>query len=177
MSKRRYYVAGDGKSYPLREAMVPFNFKVYRKDCKSAIVGDPSNCLIAKGARRHKNIDAVYIGSGKDAYVVMNDGRGGKPFAVHYTINAAAAKVRDEFDRNKNMAAKEVVLSVPTAGRTLDHRSMLGKKRRKAIKAGAEIKKRDKPSVTRVQRIGMKHRPRANIDRNLVSLQTHDTVQ
>jgi hypothetical protein len=173
MAKRRYYVAGDGTKYLLREAMVPFSFKVYRSDCKSAVVGDPFNCLISVGARRHKNVVAMYIGTGKDAYVVMTDGRGGKPIAYHYTINAKASKVRDNFDTKKKLDTQVITLSVPTPGRTLDHRKKLGKARYKAIKAGAEVKKRG-PSISRVQRIGVKYRPHATIEDNVVSIKPRE---
>lgn len=175
MSKRRYYVAGDGKKYLLVEATIPFIFYVYRSDCKSAVVGDPWNCLVARGGRRHKNVLAMYIGSGKDAYVIMSDPRGGEPVAVHYTISASAARVRDQFDTNKKLKKQPVTLSPPTAGRTLEHRSNLGKKRREAIKNGAPVATRGKPNATRVHRIGVKHRPRAKlVADNVVSLVKED---
>lgn len=175
MSKRRYYVAGDGKKYRLIEAMIPFSFDVRRDDCKSAIIGDPWNCLLARGGRRHPNVLAMYVGSGKDAYVVMTDGRGGEPVAVHYTIKATAARVRDQFDTNKKLKTQPVTLSVPTPGRTLEHRSILGKKRRAEVKDGAEVKKRGKANVRRIHRIGVKHRPRARIvGENVVSMLKKD---
>jgi hypothetical protein len=168
MAKRLYYTAGDGTKFPLREAMIPFSFNVYRKDQKAACVGDPFNCLIAVSGRRHKNVLAMYIGSGKDAYVVMTDGRGGRPIAYHYTINARASKVRDNFDQNKKIDSQMVTLSVPTPGRTREHRAKLGKARNAAIKAGAEVKKRG-ASVKAVR--AFKYRPHATIESNVVTLE------
>lgn len=174
MSQQRYYIAGDGTKYPLREAEFPFSFKVYRSDCRTAVIGDPFNCLIAKGGRRHKNVIALYIGSGKDAYVIMHDLRSGVLVAVHYTINARAAKVRDDFDSDKKLATQVITLSVPSNGRTLEHRRMLDKKRREAIKNGAPVTKRETQSITRVKRIGVKHRPHAAIKNNVVSMARDD---
>jgi hypothetical protein len=124
--------------------------------------------VIALGARHDPNIYDMFIGSGKDAYVIFR-GRDGL-VAVHYTINARAAKVRDDFDANKKLKTQWIKLSAPTAGRTLEHRSKLGKKRRAAVKAGAPIKHRTKPIRSREQRIGVKQRPRAKIVKGVVSL-------
>jgi hypothetical protein len=167
---QRFYIAGDGTKYPLIEAMTPFSIMVYRTDCKKAVVGDPYNCLIAIGARRIKHILAAYIGSGKDAYVIMKIGKQSKPVAVHYTINAKASRVRDTFDKAGAPETQVITLSAPTPGRTLAHRSKLGKARNQAIKAGGPVKKRGKPNATRIMRLGVTHRPRAKIERNAVSL-------
>jgi hypothetical protein len=172
--KKRYYEAGDGTKYPLIEATIPFAFKVYRTDCKAAVIGDPLNCLIARGGRRHPNVLALYIGTGKDAYVILSDGRGGAPVAVHYTLNAKASRVRDHFDTNKKIKTQVITLSVPTPGRTLEHRSALGKKRREEIKNGAEVKKRGHGNTSRVQRLGVRHRPRAKLVNDIVRLATRD---
>jgi hypothetical protein len=166
----RFYETPDGVKYPLYEAPIPFTFKVYRKDCKSAVVGDPIQCLIAKGAKRHRNVLHAFIGAGKDAYVIMKNGAEGKPIAVHYTLNAVAVRVRNTFDKQKKMAAQEITLDPPTAGRTLAHRSKLGKQRRAEIKAGAEVKKRGKLTEAQIHHIGSKHRPVAKIKKGVVSL-------
>lgn len=168
----RYYLTPDGVRYPLYEAPIPFTIKVYRKDCKDAVVGDPVQCLIAKGAKRHRNVLHAFIGGGKDAYVIMKNGAEGKPIAVHYTLNAVAVRVRKTFDDHKKMAAQEITLAAPTAGRTMAHRSKLGKKRRAAIKAGAEVKKRGKLTEAQIHHIGSKHRPVAKIVKNVVTVPT-----
>lgn len=172
---QRYYVAGDGVKYPLIEAVVPFSFKVYRSDCSKATVGDPYNCLIAMGGRRHRNVHALYIGSGKDAYVIMKIAST-PPYAVHYTIATAAARVRDNFDANKTLATQTITLDPPTPGRTMEHRSKLGKKRRAEIKAGSPIRKREVTPEDRERRRQVRHRPQAKIERDGVVHLVNDAV-
>jgi hypothetical protein len=168
---QRYYVAGDGTKYPLEEALTPFAITVFRSDCKKAVVGDPWNCLIAIGARRTANVIAAYIGASRDAYVIMKFGRTGKPTAFHFIINAKAARIRDAFDTNKNLKSQVIMLSPPTPGRTLDYRATLNKRRRGEVKAGAVVKKQTKKErTTRLTRIGVPLRPRAQIVSNAVTV-------
>ena len=168
---KRYYVTGDGKRYPLFEAPYDYPITVYKSDCKKAIIGDPAQCLIALGARRDKLVEAAFIGSGKDAYVVFRATKLREAYALHFTLNAEASRVRDWFDSHKGATSQMITLSAVTAGRTLAHRSVLGKKRRQAIKDGAEVKRRGKPNETRITRIGMKHRPHAIIEKNVVTVE------
>ena len=165
---KRYYVTGDGKRYPLFEAPYDYPITVFKSDCRKAIIGDPAQCLIALGARRDKLVDAAFIGSGKDAYVIFKATKIRKAYALHFTMNAEASRVRDYFDGHKGATSQMITLSAVTPGRTMDHRSKLGKKRREEIKAGAEVKKRGKQAETRIMRVGMKHRPHAVIESNVV---------
>jgi hypothetical protein len=174
---QRFYVAGDGAKYVLKEAALPFSFPVYRSGCKSAVIGDPVQCIIAKSGQKHPNVYALYIGSGKDAYVIMKDGPGGKLYAVHYRINTKAARVRDLFDTDKKLKSQMITLSVPTEGVTLAHRSVVGKRRRDEIKNGSPVTKRSTPSLNRQQRLGVKQRPRAKIVDNVVTLESRDGVK
>jgi hypothetical protein len=175
MTKRRYYIAGNGVKYPLYEAPYKYSITVYKADCKKAVTGDPSQCLIAMGARRDKQVEGAYIGSGKDAYVIFKALRGKPAHALHYTLNAQASRVRDFFDTHKGVATHTIELSAVTAGRTLDHRSKLGKKRAAAIKNGTHtVKSRGKQNATRIMRIGVKHRPKANITENVVTMKPRE---
>lgn len=168
---KRIYVAGDGKKYPLVEAPYTYPITVYKTDCRKAHVGDPEQCLVALGALRDKNVEAAYIGAGKDAFVCFKATKTRKAYALHFTLNAKASRVRDYFDSHKGATTQTITLSPPTAGRTLEHRSKLNKKRRAAVKAGAEVKKRTKQHTTRVMRLGpTAHRPKAKIENNVVSL-------
>jgi hypothetical protein len=169
--RKRYYKTPDGQRYQLFEAPYSYTITVYKTDCRKSIIGDPTQCLIATGAMRDKAVLAAYIGSGKDAYVIFKETKLRKAHALHFTINAKAGRVRDYFDTHKGVTTQQVVLSAPTAGRTLSHRSALGKKRREEIKAGAEVKHRGKQTQTRVMRIGQKHRPRADLDGDTVTIQ------
>jgi hypothetical protein len=171
---QRYYVAGDGIKYILKEASLPFSFPVYRSGCKAAVIGNASECIIARSGQKHPNVHALYIGSSRDAYVIMRDGPGGKLYAVHYRINARAARVRDIFDADKKIKSQMVTLSVPTVGVTLAHRSKKGKQRREEIKNGSPVTKRETVHTTRQERIGVKHRPRAKIENNVVTLKSRD---
>jgi hypothetical protein len=177
MTKRRYYVAGNGQQYPLSEADEEYPITVYKSDCRKAVVGDTAQCLIAMGAKRNKRVEGAYIGSGKDAYIIFKGTRGKPAYAKHYTLNAQASRVRDFFDTHKGVVTQTITLSPVTAGRTLDHRSKLGKKRAAAIKNGTHtVKSRGKPNATRIMRLGVKHRPKAQIANNVVSLHERETA-
>lgn len=176
--KKRVYIAGDGTEYPLEEAETALPIKVYKTDCKRSVVGDPTQCLIALGAKRDRSIEAAYIGSGKDAYVCFK-ARAGKPaHAKHYTITAKAGRIRDYFDAHKDATHDYITLSAPTAGRTLSHRSKLNKNRNARIKAGEhEPKRRNTPKQTRIMRLGLKHRPRARIKNGEVSIEARESAE
>jgi hypothetical protein len=174
---KRYYDAGDGKKYPLFEAPYNYPVTVYKSDCKKAVIGDPQQCLIALGACRDKLIESAFIGSGKDAYIIFKKTPLREAYALHFTINAQAARVRDYFDSQKAGTSQIITLSAITPGRTLAHRSILNKKRAAEIKAGAEKKKRGKPAVTRVMRLGLHHRPRAKIEKNIISVPPHAAAE
>lgn len=165
----RTYKAQDGNEYPLEEASYDFAFKAYRTDCKKSIIGDPILCVLANGMRRQKHVIEAYVGSGGDAYLILEP-TPEKPYAhaVHFTIPTTAARVRDEFDKNKKIQSQIIWLKAPTAGRTIEARSKLNKKRYEEVKNGAPVKRRGKQNASRVARIGMKHRPKAKISRKTV---------
>jgi hypothetical protein len=167
---KQYYTAGNGKTYPLFEAPYKYPLTAYKSDCPKATTADPAGCLIALGALRDPAIEAAFIGSGKDAYLCFKKTKLREAYALHFTINAKAARLRDHFDTHKGVMTQTITLSPPTAGRTLEHRAKLGKRRRAEIKAGAPVKKRGKGNKTRIIRLGVPHRPRAKVENNVVSL-------
>ena len=174
---RRFYVTPEGVKYPLFEAPYDYTIPVYKKDCKKAVIGDPYGCLVALGARRDPLVLGAYIGSGKDAYLVFRETAIRRAHALHFTISAAAARVRDYFDTHKGEVKTTVKLSAPTAGRTLAHRSKLNKARYRRIKAGEHtVSKRNRPNETRIVRLGVKHRPRAVVEKNEVTLVPRETA-
>jgi hypothetical protein len=164
-------VAGDGTKYPLYEATHSYAITVYKSDCRRAEVGDPGQCLIALGAKRDRHVEAAYIGSGRDAYIIFKGTKLRAAHAMHFTINAQAARVRDYFETHKGATTQMIELSAVTNGRTLSARSKLNKARTARIKAGKHVpKKREKPQVTRIMRLGVKHRPKAVVKQGIVSL-------
>lgn len=174
---KRFYVTPEGVKYPLFEAPYDYWIPVFKKDCKKAVIGDPHGCLIALGAQRDPLVLGAYIGSGKDAYVVFRETELRRAHALHFTISAAAARVRDYFDTHRGEVKTTVRLSAPTAGRTLAHRSKLNKARHKRIKAGEHVvKKRGKSNKTRIVRLGVKHRPRATVEKNEVTIVPREAV-
>ena len=166
------YELSDGTHVPLFEAEYDTAFKIYKSDKRKAVIGDPKACIEALGICRKPNVIEAYIGAGKDAYVVYKStpGRNFK-HAVHHTIPAQSGKVRDLFDVKGAPKTQTLFLKAPSPGRTLAHRKTLGKTRRAAIKAGATIKKRGKPKVMRVHRLGVGYRPRAKVKGGVVSLE------
>jgi len=161
----------DGINHPLVEAAYDTAFKVYKTDRRISVIGDPENCIEAKGLRRLPNVAFANIGSGGDAYVGYKDVDSPTGITVrHFLIPARAAKVRDTFDTKGAPATQVLILKAPTNGRTLTHRSMLGKKRRDEIKAGAQPKKRGPQKNKRITRLGVPPRPRARVVKGEVSL-------
>jgi hypothetical protein len=167
---KRTYKTPDGVIYPMFEAPYKYEITVYKSDCRKAHVGDPNACLIALGARRDPSVIDAFIGSGKDAYLIFKATKLRKAHALHFTIAAAAARVRDYFDTHKGVTTQTVTLSAPTAGRTHEHRKKLNAARAKKIKAGEHTPKKRGQNKSRVLRLGVPHRPRAVIENNVVSL-------
>jgi hypothetical protein len=161
----RFYTAPDGERYPLTEARYGIDFKAYRSDRRKARQGDPSGCWAALGIKRNKNVLHVYIGSGRDAYVVFKANDDESAHAVHFTIKTSVRKLIDAFDKDKSAKTQIVRLDAPTPGRTLEARQNSGKRRREEIRNGAPIKKRGPSKNKRITRLGVEHRPRARITR------------
>lgn len=165
MKHRTYTDPKSGKRWPLEEAEVDYSFPVYKTDKRKAVIGDPTQCLIAKGLQHDKNIVAAFIGGGKDAFVVFKGkGRLGE-HAKHYVILAKAARVRDTFDQKGAPATQHLTLSAPTAGRTLDAREKMNKRRREEIKNGAPVKHRAPANVPRMTRVDVERRPKPIVDK------------
>ena len=172
MVKQRMYRCKDGREIPLFEADYDIAFTVYKKDRRGAVIGDPNNCLEAKSICDHNpDVIEAYIGSGKEAYIVFRE-TDSRPFehALHFIIPTRSSKVRDAFDTKKGVDKQILWLRRPTKSRTAKARAKSNKERRKAIKAGAPVKKRGSPKTTRMYRLGVDHRPRAKIKHNVVSV-------
>lgn len=167
----RIYKAPDGKGYPVEEAPYNMAFTVQRKDFKKGKRNDPGWCAEALAIRRMENVLDVWVGSGKDAYVIFGP-TDAKPYAhaLHFTIPIRSERLRDAFDTDGTLKRQELHLRRPTAGRTLDARSKLNKERRKAIKRGSPIKKRDRVARPRIVRLGVEQRERAKITSKTVEV-------
>lgn len=172
IKSERVYTAPDGTKYPLTEAEYDMSFNVHKSDRAKAVIGDPWGCLIALGGKRHPDVLEVYIGSGGDAFVIFK-GRGGKPpRAVHFTIPAKAAKIRDSFDTKGSPPSQIVMLRAPTKARTLAARSVSNKARKEKIKTGDHVvTPRGTIAKKRIMRLGVAHRPRARISKTGVDTQ------
>jgi hypothetical protein len=161
----RVYTAPDGNKYPLTESPWDMMFKVYKSDRRKATSGDPGNCLLARGIRRHKDVLDVYIGSGLDAYVLFKKTDEMPAHAVHFTIRTKVRRVIDKFDADKKSESQTIVLSRPTKSRTLEGRSKLGTRRRHEVKNGALVKKRGPQVAPRIRRLGVHPRPHAPVSK------------
>jgi hypothetical protein len=169
-SKLQYQLA-DGSKVPLFEAEYDMSFAVRRSDRLGAIIGDPRLCIEAKGICKMPRVVEAYIGSGKDAYVVFEP-TSDRPYrhALHFIIPASSRAVRDAFDTNRKLKSQILMLKVPAKGTTVEYRRNLNQRRRDEIKNGAPVKKRGTIGKNRMERLGVPPRPRAKIDRNVVSL-------
>jgi hypothetical protein len=174
--RKMEYVSGDGKRYPMYEAVYDFPITVYKSDCRRAKIGNPEQCLIALGAKRNRHVEGAWIGSGKEAYVAFKGIRGKPAHVLHFTLNAEAARIRDFFDAKRGAVTKQIILSSVTAGRTRAHRAKLGKLRAKAIKKGEHVvQPRGKINAPRV--MGLKYRPRARIEKNVVTFRPREQTE
>ena len=89
------YKHGDINN-PLEEAQYDTAFKIYKSDCKKAVIGDPTQCIEAKGLKRLPNCEFAHIGSGGDAYVGFKDTKSPTGVTVrHFCIPAASKRIRD----------------------------------------------------------------------------------
>lgn len=160
----------DNINHPLTEAEYDTAFKVFKSDRKRATIGDPMACIEALGLRRLPNVAFAHIGSGGDAYVGFKDATSPTGIVVrHFVIPIKAARVRDAFEVKGAPPTQVLMLKAPTNGRTLSHRSVLGKRRRDEIKAGAQPKKRGPQKNKRIVRIGVPPRPRAKVVKGEIS--------
>jgi hypothetical protein len=164
MAKTLYYKHED-QTHPLREGEYDTAFKIYKSDRRKAVIGSPHKCIEALGLQRQRDVAFAHIGSGGDAYVGYRDKNSKTGITVrHFTIPAAAARIRDTFDARGSPSTQVVMLKAPSNGRTLTYRRTLQKNRYKLVKTGAvQSTKRTKPSATRVERLGVAHRPRPKV--------------
>jgi hypothetical protein len=169
--KRIYRAPDTGKEYPLHEAPYDYAINCYRSDLRKAQTGSSDQCIIALGAKHDKLVEAAFVGAGRDAYICFKATPLRPAYALHFTVNARAQRVRDYFDTHKIVATKQIILSAPSAGRTLAHRAKLDGERREKIKNGDHVPtKRTTPRQDRITRIGVKSRPRAVVEKNTVTM-------
>ena len=162
----RHYTAPDGTPYPLTEARYPMDFKSYKSDRRKAKQGDPRWCWQALGVRRLKNVIDVYIGAGRDAYVIFKGENGEEDYAVHFTIRMSLARMIREFDKDRKAKTILVRLDKPARSWRLDYRRQSNARRRAAVKAGAAVKKQERRNPNRVEKYGVAPRPRAPISKS-----------
>jgi hypothetical protein len=160
----RIYTAPTGETFPLTEAKYDMGFKVYKSDKRRAIPGDPRSCLVALGIRRDPKVRDVFIGSGKDGYVIFKGVGKEQDHAVHFCVNASARRVVDGFDKDRTARTQTITLSRPSAARTLDARRVLDDRRRLAIKNGThKVKHRGPNKGVRIAWLGVPNRPRPKV--------------
>lgn len=164
----------DGEKHPLQEGDYDTAFKVYKTDRLRAEIANPEKCIEALGLRRLPNVAFAHIGSGNVAYVGFHDQRSPTGVTVRrFYIPAPAKKVRDQFETKGSPKTQILMLKAPANGKTMASRSKRDQARRANIKAGAHLpQKREQPHSTRLERIGVAHRPRPKIIKGEVSLGT-----
>lgn len=167
------YKMRDGTVIPLFEAPYDMSFKVWKTDKNKAIIGDPYECIEAKGLCKMPNAVEAHVGSGRVAYVVFAK-TADRPFmhALRFMIKSKSQKVRDAFDLKGSPGTQRLELSAPTPSLTMAHLARANKKLRDRVKDGSHIPvSRGKNQVRRFQRIGVKQRPRARVKAGVVSLE------
>jgi hypothetical protein len=159
----RFYTAPDGTRYPLTEARYDMMFKCYRSDRRKAVPNDPEKCLVALGVKRHKDVLYVYIGSGRNGYIVFKATEDEPAHAVHFAIDTKTRKIIDGFDKDRSAESQTVVLKKPPHSWRLDVRRESDARRRREIRDGSPVNRRGRIARPRIERIGSSHRPLAPI--------------
>jgi len=167
----KIYTTPSGERYPLVEARYNMAFTAYRSDRKKAVINDPRNCWAALGIRRDPEVLDVYIGSGRDAYVIFKATPDAPAQAVHFIINTTMRHLIDAFDRDKTARTMTIELMRPSSSEQLSRRTAKAKERYVKTKAKGKAKtetpaQRARTRRSRVQRIGVAHRPRAQISKS-----------
>jgi hypothetical protein len=162
----KIYTTPTGERYPMKEAKYNVDFKVYRSDRRKAKQGDPACCLLALGILRNRNVLAVYIGSGHDAYVIFKATDEEEAVAYHFVIRTTAKKMIDAFDNDRSVRTAQITLQAPPPSWTLAGRRKNNARRRAEVKAGSPVKRRGKINKVRITRLGGKHRPRPTITKS-----------
>src|SRR5690348_4370564 len=116
----RFYTTPTGEKYPLAEARYDMSFKAYKSDRKKAVAGDPAYCLLALGIRRDPQVEDVFIGSGKDAYVILKATHEHSAQAVHFVISTPVKRIVDGFDKDKTARTQPITLSRPPKSQTIE---------------------------------------------------------
>lgn len=170
--KAMKYTLKDGTIVPLFEGDYDMSFKVWKSDRAKSVIGHPRECIEAKGLCKLPGVTEAFVGSGKVAYVVFEKSRT-RDFkhALRFIIPMSSQKVRDTFDQRGAPKSQILVLRAPSNGQTMAHRRELNKARAKAVKEGrAQRKPRAEPAKnTRFHRLGVHHRPRAQVQSGTVS--------
>ena len=161
-----------GVSHPLEEGAYDTAFKCYKSDKRKAVIGDPEECIEAKGLCKMPGVVFAHIGSGGDAYVGYKDIKSPTGITVrHFTIPAESAKVRDTFDKKGSPSTQILWLRAPAQSRTLAARAKMNTAWREKVKNGSHSPtKRGPQKNRRIVRLGVSPRPKAKIEKSQVSL-------
>jgi hypothetical protein len=110
--KRKYH------GMPQQEATADLHVQPLLEDIENAKRGDPENCVFARCLKRvlHTSTAVIFKST---AYVEVLSEKGDK-ILRRYTIDGAARKCIDTFDRTGKIAPAGFILRAPTPTRTLD---------------------------------------------------------
>lgn len=172
-----FFKTPDGTKYEIKEALYPVDITVFRSDEKKAIVSDPFSCAIALGIKRLAGVIEAYIGTGSHAYIIFKATKDDPAHALHFVIATGAAKIRDEFDKDKKIKTQKVRLLPPSPSQTLAKMAAYSQQWRDEVESGKRTPvSRGAAKKSRFARLGLVHRPRANVKRNGVSFPASATV-
>src|SRR5262245_24869641 len=143
--RRRFFVLKDGRKAQVLEATYPMDVKIYKSDRRKAIWSDPYKCIISLGMKRLPSVIEAFVGQGKDAYLVIENG--GKLVAWHFFIGASARSILDNFDGKGSPKTQTVTLRVPPRSLKLAYRRKSNARRRAEVRSGT-----GKPVTNRVRR-------------------------
>lgn len=86
------------------DAAAPIEISVNRKDCKSAKKFDPTECALARAAKRELHVEGVIIGIGS-SYIIKGD------TAVRFDTPQSVKREIVSFDRHGDFAPGEYYLT------------------------------------------------------------------
>jgi hypothetical protein len=184
-----------GRTWPMREALANYAAKTYKSDRRKAKRHDKTNCILAMGIKRDKQVVYVEVGSGGDVWVVFRDKSTGEEYALHYVTTASCQRIIDTFDKKGSPDTQIAWLLAPSKSRTIAVRRVKERKRAAAqqeqraaatsegIKQHVEfdaVRGGKKKRRSRAERLGMPDvhcRPRAKISTSSCSLTDIDDEQ
>jgi hypothetical protein len=138
--------SGTERILPLREADTEYSCRIFKTDKRKAVPMSKTDCHVALGVNRGKDVLFCEIGSGRDCFVGFK-GRGRQPpYVLHYMLPINVQRIIAEFDRSRKVPETMwITLTPPPRGDTLAVRQERHKAQASAAAVLESMKKAEEP--------------------------------